>query len=121
MTPTHPTERELLARLLFDYACQNPDDMDTMAGCSQSYESWEAAKTFAHHLIASGWVRREVIMRGAARALRLAREALLHDVPGSCWATGPLTGDPVEDLVVCPGCRALDAIDTALTPPKGGE
>lgn len=35
------------------------------------------------------------------------REALQHDVPGSCWATGPVTGNPIEDLVVCPGCRAL--------------
>ncbi|MDF2434758.1 MAG: hypothetical protein JWP44_4389 [Mucilaginibacter sp.] len=48
-------------------------------------------------------------------ALRLAKEALTHDVPGSCWATGPLTGNYIEDLIVCPGCRALEAIDAALS------
>ena len=47
-------------------------------------------------------------------ALHLAEQALAHDVPGSCWATGPLTGGPIEDLIVCPGCRALHAIRAAL-------
>lgn len=47
-------------------------------------------------------------------ALEAARAALAHDVPNSCWATGPLTGDLIEDLVVCPGCRALSRIDKAL-------
>jgi len=47
-------------------------------------------------------------------ALIEAKQALTHDTPYNCWATGPLTGDPVEDLVVCHGCRAISQIDAAL-------
>lgn len=50
----------------------------------------------------------------ALDAMRLAVTALEHDVPGECWATGPNTGDPVEDLVVCPGCRALATLRRAI-------
>lgn len=52
-------------------------------------------------------------MTTTEQALKLAREALEHDVPGSCWSSGPLTGNPFEDLIVCPGCRAIAAIDAA--------
>jgi len=51
-------------------------------------------------------------------ACESARLALYHEPPSGCWATGPLTGDPIEDLVVCPGCRAIAAIDAALAPWK---
>lgn len=27
-----------------------------------------------------------------------------HTAPHDCYATGPLTGNPVRDLVECPGC-----------------
>ncbi len=29
-----------------------------------------------------------------------------HTKPHDCFATGPRTGDPIQDLVVCPGCWA---------------
>lgn len=29
-----------------------------------------------------------------------------HVAPHDCFATGPLTGDPIQDLIVCPGCWA---------------
>lgn len=29
-----------------------------------------------------------------------------HVAPHDCFATGPRTGDPIEDLIVCPGCWA---------------
>ena len=47
-------------------------------------------------------------------ALKLARVQLEHDVPELCWATGPNTGDPIQDLVICPGCVAIAAIDAAI-------
>ena len=47
-------------------------------------------------------------------ALKVARKEIAHEVPYSCYATGPLTGDPFQDLVVCPGCAALKKIDVAL-------
>ena len=51
-------------------------------------------------------------------ALSVARAALVHHVPEDCWATGPMTGDPIADLVTCPGCAAIACIDAATaTPP----
>lgn len=31
-----------------------------------------------------------------------------------CWATGPATGDAIEDLIVCPGCRVMAEINAVL-------
>ena len=52
-------------------------------------------------------------------ALEACVEQLKHDVPGSCYATGPLTGDPYEDLIACPGCRALEKARAAIAKAKG--
>jgi hypothetical protein len=30
-----------------------------------------------------------------------------HWAPNDCYATGPLTGDPIRDLVECPACSFL--------------
>lgn len=30
-----------------------------------------------------------------------------HDAPRDCYATGPLTGDTIMDLVSCPSCEAI--------------
>ena len=46
-------------------------------------------------------------------ALHAARKQLEH-LPPDCWATGPMTGDPIQDLVACPGCGAIHDIDAAL-------
>ena len=32
-----------------------------------------------------------------------------HNAPNDCYATGPMTGDPIQDLVVCPACAYLKA------------
>lgn len=32
-----------------------------------------------------------------------------HYAPSDCYATGPRTGDPIQDLVVCPACSYLAA------------
>jgi hypothetical protein len=34
-----------------------------------------------------------------------------HTAPGDCYATGPLTGDLVRDLVECPACIFIKAYD----------
>jgi hypothetical protein len=54
------------------------------------------------------------IIESHLKALRYAKVALEHSVPSECWATGPLTGNPIEDLLVCPGCKAIRLIDDAL-------
>lgn len=33
-----------------------------------------------------------------------------HAAPHDCYATGPLTGNPIADLVACPGCALANAI-----------
>lgn len=40
-----------------------------------------------------------------------------HVAPHDCYATGPMTGDPILDLVACPGCE----LSAALARVKGGE
>lgn len=40
-----------------------------------------------------------------------------HVAPHDCYATGPLTGDPILDLVACPGC----GLSAALRRVKGEE
>lgn len=45
-------------------------------------------------------------------ALRLARRAIGdHHAPNDCYATGPLTGDDYRDLVECPACAFLAALE----------
>ena len=52
-------------------------------------------------------------------ALKAAMKQLEHDVPSNCWATGPNTGNPIEDLIVCPGCRVLAAAHAAIAKATG--
>lgn len=53
-------------------------------------------------------------VKALTSALLSAQTALDHIAPGGCWATGPSTGDPVQDLIVCPGCVALAKIEAVL-------
>lgn len=36
-----------------------------------------------------------------------------HTKGHDCFATGPSTGDAINDLIACPGCAAQAAIDNA--------
>jgi len=38
-----------------------------------------------------------------------------HFAPGYCYATGPMTGDAIRDLVECPACSAIAMYEAALT------
>jgi hypothetical protein len=49
------------------------------------------------------------------RALKLAIQEFKHDVPDSCWSTGPLTGTAEDNI--CRGCMVIQA---ALSSLKGG-
>lgn len=43
-----------------------------------------------------------------------------HNAPDDCYATGPLTGDPIADLVECPACTYLTMREkVTVTQPKG--
>lgn len=53
--------------------------------------------------------------QNAVAALKTAEKELTHAVPGSCYSTGPMTGDPIQDLVACPGCAALAKVRAAIS------
>ena len=57
----------------------------------------------------------------ARKALRKYMEAYPHQAPGDCFATGPLTGDPIKDLVLCPGCEAQREARALLAGGKEGD
>lgn len=42
-----------------------------------------------------------------------------HFAPNDCYATGPLTGDPIRDLVQCPACSFIAMYDAAKGPREG--
>ena len=70
-----------------------------------------------------------IYARAELKRLRAERDALRkvitegrraigdHFAPHDCYATGPMTGDPIRDLVQCPACSFIAMHDTAL---KGG-
>lgn len=43
----------------------------------------------------------EKLVQAADRAVGV------HNAPSECYATGPMTGDPIADLVECPACTYL--------------
>ena len=52
-------------------------------------------------------------------ALREGRRAIGdHWAPNDCYATGPMTGDAIHDLVQCPACSFIALHDATLTGEK---
>jgi len=41
-----------------------------------------------------------------------------HWAPNDCYATGPMTGDAIHDLVQCPACSFIALHDATLTGEK---
>lgn len=53
-------------------------------------------------------------------ALKEARRAIGdHYAPNDCYATGPMTGDHIRDLVQCPTCSTIAMYDAAITKATG--
>ena len=57
-------------------------------------------------------------LRGALERGRLAIGE--HSAPEECYATGPLTGCAIQDLIVCPACAFIDAYDDINRTALGG-
>lgn len=54
-------------------------------------------------------------------ALKEGRRAIgEHSAPTDCYATGPLTGDPLRDLVECPACSFISMYDAAIAKVEQG-
>ncbi len=61
-------------------------------------------------------------LNAALAVLDEARRAIgEHYAPDDCYATGPLTGDPIRDLVQCPACSFIAMHDeyTKAHPTEG--
>ena len=55
------------------------------------------------------------------KALERGRLAIgEHSAPEECYATGPLTGCAIQDLIVCPACAFIDAYDDIVRTALGG-
>lgn len=67
-----------------------------------------------HDLVAELRIAVEVISELRA-ALKAYVEAYPHSAPHDCFATGPMTGDAVRDLILCPGCVAQNEAHEALS------
>lgn len=53
-------------------------------------------------------------------ALHEGRRAIgEHSVPSDCYATGPMTGDRIRDLVQCPACCFIAMYDAAIARATG--
>lgn len=53
-------------------------------------------------------------------ALKEGRRAIGgHHAPDDCYATGPMTGDPIRDLVECPACSFIGMFDRAIAKATG--
>lgn len=53
-------------------------------------------------------------------SLREGRHAIgEHQPPDDCYATGPLTGDPIRDLVQCPACTFIAMYEKAVAKAEG--
>ena len=50
--------------------------------------------------------RRIKRLEEAVDAYRTAYTPDGHVAPHDCFATGPMTGNPIQDLIACPGCWA---------------
>jgi hypothetical protein len=37
-----------------------------------------------------------------------------HYAPSDCYATGPMTGDPIRDLVQCPACSFIGMYESVM-------
>jgi hypothetical protein len=60
-------------------------------------------------------------LEDALRCYRFAYTPDGHSKPHDCFATGPLTGDPIQDLIACPGCRAEKLYHAALQSPTSAQ
>lgn len=58
--------------------------------------------------------------QGVIKLYQEAYEPDGHSAPHDCFATGPLTGNPIADYVVCPGCVASKAATALLRPATAG-
>ena len=127
-----------MAGLLTSYYDRHKDDPETQAGggpasiarialvhadellCLMDEEGAEEVSDVVAQMQALQSSNAELLgqvgrLREALMATRFAYIPDGHHAPHDCFATGPLTGDPVQDLIVCPGCKAEALARAALS------
>lgn len=88
------------------------DKVDVLAVIGKAAEQFGITDDFGGEHRAGLYRARAAIAELIAAAKRANGD---HHAPDDCYATGPLTGDPIRDLVECPGCQlasALAALDS---------
>lgn len=76
------------------------------------------AKAYAAPLLARVAELQADSRRMKAALLEARRAIGDHHAPDDCYATGPMTGNPIRDLVECPACSAIAMFDAALAAHK---
>lgn len=65
------------------------------------------------------YIRKDSALRVIALAKEVLNEGVRaigdHNAPSDCYATGPLTGNHIRDLVECPACSSLALSEIALS------
>ena len=74
--------------------------------------------------VASVVLKRDIPLIEAApdllEALKAGRRAIGdHHAPDHCYATGPMTGDRIRDLIQCPACSFIAMYDAAIAKATG--
>ena len=88
----------MMANLVARHLQETKDDVEQMAVAS---ETMVEATAKIQSLRAR--IKR---LEEAVEAYRTAYTPDGHVAPHDCFATGPKTGNPIEDLIACPGCWA---------------
>ena len=73
------------------------------------------------YVSSSNYAKLETERDALREALERGRLAIgEHSAPEECYATGPLTGCAIQDLIVCPACAFIDAYDDLARTASGG-
>jgi len=95
--------------------CENSDGYSVNAGEWHERRDglWELV--IPRHTSTAASEARIAELEGALGKVIEAAERALgdHCAPHDCYATGPLTGNPIADLIACPGCAQIDEIAVA--------
>ena len=100
-----------------------PGPEEIRKGMEREFLLMEARNEVGRVFEETGLTQRELMEQRAEllEALEEGRRAIGdHFAPSDCYATGPLTGDPIRDLAECPACSFIAKYDAAIAKAKGG-
>lgn len=124
-TQYYPTEGRPPSEADAEFIAHSREDIPYLLVALKASEETQSAAERILHDMAAYKTGLEAEIARLREALKAYVGAYLHDAPNDCFATGPLTGDPYQDIVACPGCRAKElsaiALSPAVTQQAGGD